>query len=277
MAAHELRSWWDTADNSSAWQIGVFYGLCAAYSLVGGVAAIQLMRIELRVPEYGWTTQKVFHLMNFIVSAARAVVFGFHDKVFTFQPKIFRVVFLDLPGLLFFSTYTLLVLFWAEIYHQARSLPTEGLRPAFLIMNGVMYLVQVCIWLSEWISLSEVSVVIARLFFAVISIAAALGFLIYGGRLFLVLRRFPIESKGRQKKLREVGSVTAICFTCFLVRTVVAAWAAFNNAADVDALYHPILNLFYYVIVEIIPSVLVLFILRKLPPKRLSGHYQAIR
>lgn len=29
---------------------------------------IQLIRIELRVPEYGWTTQKVFHLMNFIVN-----------------------------------------------------------------------------------------------------------------------------------------------------------------------------------------------------------------
>lgn len=24
----------------------------------------------------------------------------------------------DFPGLLFFTTYTLLVLFWAEIYHQ---------------------------------------------------------------------------------------------------------------------------------------------------------------
>lgn len=29
---------------------------------------VQLIRIELRVPEYGWTTQKVFHLMNFIVN-----------------------------------------------------------------------------------------------------------------------------------------------------------------------------------------------------------------
>jgi hypothetical protein len=32
-------------------------------------------------------------------------------------------VLLDLPGLLFFSTYTLLVLFWAEIYHQVPHSP----------------------------------------------------------------------------------------------------------------------------------------------------------
>ncbi|XP_039167474.1 uncharacterized protein LOC108958988 [Eucalyptus grandis] len=38
-------------------------------------------------------------------------------------------------------------------------------------------------------------------------------------RLFFMLRRFPIESKGRRKKLHEVGSVTAICFTCFLIRS----------------------------------------------------------
>ncbi|PKU84937.1 hypothetical protein MA16_Dca024770 [Dendrobium catenatum] len=31
---------------------------------------------------------------------------------------VFTSALLDLPGLLFFSTYTLLVLFWAEIYHQ---------------------------------------------------------------------------------------------------------------------------------------------------------------
>jgi hypothetical protein len=36
------------------------------------------------------------------------------------KPEAVQYVLLDLPGLLFFTTYTLLVLFWAEIYHQAR-------------------------------------------------------------------------------------------------------------------------------------------------------------
>ncbi|PQQ16029.1 tobamovirus multiplication protein 1 [Prunus yedoensis var. nudiflora] len=78
-------------------------------------AQFQLIRIELRVPEYGWTTQKVFHLMNFIVNGVRAIVFGFHHQVFALHPKVLILILLDLPGLLFFSTYTLLVLFWADI------------------------------------------------------------------------------------------------------------------------------------------------------------------
>ncbi|GLJ12013.1 hypothetical protein SUGI_0182000 [Cryptomeria japonica] len=270
-------NWWEKLNDSTEWQDGVFFTLAGAYAIVAAVALIQLIRIELRVPEYGWTTQKVFHLMNFIVNGVRAVIFGFHKDVFAFKPRVFAIVLLDLPGLLFFSTYTLLVLFWAEIYHQARSLPTEKLRPAYGIVNGVIYFIQVCIWIYLWIDDSSVVEAIAKLFVAAISFFAALSFILYGGRLFLMLRRFPIESKGRRKKLREVGCVTAICFTCFLIRCIVVALSAFDADVDLDVLNHPILNFIYYMLVEILPSALVLFILRKLPPKRMSGQYHPIR
>lgn len=36
---------------------------------------IQLVRIQMRVPEYGWTTQKVFHLMNFLVNGGKHLRF----------------------------------------------------------------------------------------------------------------------------------------------------------------------------------------------------------
>ncbi len=54
----------------------------------------------------------------------------------------------------------------------------------------------------------EVGRIAGCVFLAIVSIAAALGFLVYGGRLFLMLRRFPVESRGRTKKLREVGGMT---------------------------------------------------------------------
>ncbi|KAH9748094.1 Tobamovirus multiplication protein 1 [Citrus sinensis] len=272
-----LTSWWAEINESSQWQDGIFYSLCAAYALVSSVALIQLIRIELRVPEYGWTTQKVFHLMNFIVNGVRAVVFGFHMQVFLLHPKVLTLVVLDLPGLLFFSTYTLLVLFWAEIYHQARSLPTDKLRIFYISVNGIIYFIQVCIWVYLWIDDSSAAEFIGKIFIAVVSFIAALGFLLYGGRLFFMLRRFPIESKGRRKKLHEVGSVTAICFTCFLIRCFVVVLSAFDKDASLDVMDHPVLNLIYYMLVEILPSALVLYILRKLPPKRISAQYHPIR
>lgn len=269
--------WWNQVNESTQWQDGIFFSLCGAYALVSLVALIQLIRIEVRVPEYGWTTQKVFHLMNFIVNGVRAIVFGFHKQVFVFKIKVFTLMLVEFPGLLFFSTYTLLVLFWAEIYHQARSLPADKLRIVYISVNGGVYLIQVCLWIYLWINDNDVAESVGKIFMAVVSLIAALGFLIYGGRLFFMLRRFPIESKGRRKKLHEVGSVTAVCFACFLLRCFVVALSAFDKDASLDVLDHPVLNLVYYLLAEILPSALVLFILRKLPPKRVSAQYHPIR
>ena len=47
------------------------------------------------------------------------------------HPRAVQSVLLDLPGLLFFTTYTLLVLFWAEIYHQV------GVSTAVLSLEAV--------------------------------------------------------------------------------------------------------------------------------------------
>ncbi|GAA0174159.1 hypothetical protein LIER_27605 [Lithospermum erythrorhizon] len=268
--------WWERINESSEWQDGIFFTLSSLFALVSSVALFQLIRIQLRVPEYGWTTQKVFHLMNFIVNGVRAILFGFHKQVFLFQPKVLTLVLLELPGLLFFSTYTLLVLFWAEIYHQARSLPADKLRCYFISINSGIYFIQACIWLYLWVNDNSFVEFIAKIFIAVISLIAALGFLVYGGRLFCMLRRFPIESKGRRKKLHEVGSVTAICFACFLIRSFVAILAAFDSNVSLDVLDHPVLNMIYYLLVEILPSALVLFILRKLPPIRASAQYHPI-
>ncbi|XP_017408044.1 tobamovirus multiplication protein 1 isoform X2 [Vigna angularis] len=270
---------------------------------------VQLVRIQIRVPEDGWTMQKIFHLMNFVVNGLRAVLFGLYKSVFAIRAKALEQMLMELPSLLFFSTCTLLVLFWAEIYHevcllsfgrttltviilwnifficleciQARSEPSQKLRPAYVIINGFIYLVQICLWIYMWIymiaSKPATGLEAAELFLSVISFFSLLGFLLYGGRLFFLLRRFPIESRGRQKKLYEVGSVTSICCTCFLIRCALLAFSVFGKNTDLDVLNHPILNLVYYLMVEIVPSALVLFILRKLPPRRVSDQYHPIR
>ncbi len=45
---------------------------------------------------------------------------------------------------------------------------------------------------------------------------------------------------------------------------------------EIDMLEHPVLNVLYYMLVEVIPTACVLFILRKLPPKRGPQGYQQI-
>jgi Protein of unknown function (DUF1084) len=59
---------------------------------------VQLVRIQLRVPEYGWTTQKVFHLLNALVCTLRAGSFLFRAQLEQLHPDAVRLVLFDLPG-----------------------------------------------------------------------------------------------------------------------------------------------------------------------------------
>ncbi|KAL0834542.1 hypothetical protein Bca101_086431 [Brassica carinata] len=217
-----MTKWWDNVNESTQWQDGIFFSLCGAYALVSAIALVQLVRIQMRTREYGWTTQKVFHLLNFVVHGVRAVLFGFQHQVFLMHPK---------------------VVIW------------------------------VCIWVND----NSTVELVGKIFMAVVSFIAALGYLHHGGRLFIMLKRFPIQSKGRSKKLHEVGSVTAICFICFLIRCIVVGVSAFRRDLRLDVLDRPVQNLIYYMVVEIIPSALVLFILRKLPPKRPPVQYHPVQ
>ncbi|XP_013589693.1 PREDICTED: tobamovirus multiplication protein 1-like isoform X1 [Brassica oleracea var. oleracea] len=272
-----MTKWWDNVNESTQWQDGIFFSLCGVYALVSAFALVQLVRIQMRTREYGWTTQKLFHLLNFVVHGVRAVLFGFHHQVFLMHPKVFCWILLDLPGLLFFSAYTLLLLFWAQIYHESRSLPTDKLRKTYIAANVAVYLSQVVIWVCIWVNDNSTVELVGKIFMAVVSFIAALGYLHHGGRLFIMLKRFPIQSKGRSKKLHEVGSVTAICFICFLIRCIVVGVSAFRRDLRLDVLDRPVQNLIYYMVVEIIPSALVLFILRKLPPKRPPVQYHPVQ
>ncbi|KAK9001706.1 hypothetical protein V6N11_083483 [Hibiscus sabdariffa] len=235
-------NWWRDINDSPLWQDRFFHILAALYFLVAAVAIVQLVRIHLRVPEFGWTTQKVFHLLIFLVNGVRGVVFVFRRNVQALHPEIVQHILLDMPSLAFFTTYALLILFWAEIYHQARAESTDGLRPIFFAINAVVYTIQIAMWLVLWWKYIPVLVVISKMFFAGVSLLAALGFLLYGGRLFLMLQRFPVESQGRRNKLQEV------CFS------------AFDKAADLDVLNHPVLNFIYYLFDVFMGSILMLMV-----------------
>lgn len=273
----EASKWWHLLNDTPAWQDRIFLSLAVLYGLVSIIAMMQLIRIQQRVPEYGWTTQKVFHFLNFLVNAVRCIIFVFRRDIQDLKPEIAQHILIDVPSLAFFTTYALLVLFWAEIYYQARAVSTDCLRPTFYTINGIIYAIQIGLWLVIWWKPVRVMVILSKMFFAGVSLFAALGFLLYGGRLFLMLQRFPVESKGRRKKLKEVGYVTSISFVCFLIRCVMMCFNAFNKAANLDLLEHPVLNFIYYLLVEILPSALVLFVLKKLPPRRGINQYQNLR
>ena len=263
-------------------------------------------------PTRRWTTQKVFHALNFACAVFRASVFAFRRELDARASgpihhstwALARDVLLDLPAALFFTTYALLVLFWAEIWYQAKNLSSTRLRPTFVYSNVLVYAVLVIIWTASAADekLRPLLYVCGSVTLAAASLASALGFLKYGGLLLKMLSRFPPSSKGRRKKLREVGVVTVVCTLSFLIRAGVMVanaarfWANRTRDGDgdgdgdggfdsssafeaspnpgasrfsslrLDVASRPIVDVSYYVTFELFPTALVLYVLRKLPP-----------
>ncbi|PWA83850.1 tobamovirus multiplication protein 3 [Artemisia annua] len=179
----DASKWWHLLNDTPAWQDRIFLSLAVLHGLVSIIAMMQLMRIQQRVPEYGWTTQKVFHFLNFLVNAVRCIIFVFRREIQDLKPEIVQHILIDVPSLAFFTTYALLVLFWAEIYYQARAVSTDCLRPTFYTINGIIYAIQIGLWLVIWWKPVRVMVILSKMFFAGVSLFAALGFLLYGGSL----------------------------------------------------------------------------------------------
>ncbi|WMV44969.1 hypothetical protein MTR67_038354 [Solanum verrucosum] len=275
-----VTNWWYDINKSIQWQHGIFFTLCALYSFVSIIALIQVIRIHLRIPLYGWSTQKVFHMMIFVANSVGAIVFGLHNNFFMLHSNVLMTrTILDLQGLFFFTTFTHLVWFWADVYYKIRSFPTSKLKIWYISINCVIYLILGCIWICIAMNDNDAVVLvkllfIRKIFVAVIPFIANLGVLIYGGRLFIMVWRYFDEWRGGRKKLSELGYVSCICFTCFSISCFVAVLSCFHH--NDRGLDHPVLKMIYYMVVEILPSALFIYILQKLPRRRVSGQYHPI-
>lgn len=289
--------------------------LAFLYALLAVVALVQLIRIHMRLPHGRWTTQKNFLTFNLLTACTRSVVFACRsevENVVKASHPVLYTVLLDGPGLLFFSTFTLLILFWAEIYYQATVSSQYGGPPdsgppdapvpprappqkrVFILLNVLAYLAFAGIAVANVSPEPEKATTMttmrraatagpsfsgrrqAALLFLCLAVVSAYLFLLYGARLFTLLRRFPIDSRGRRSKLREIGFITGIACSCFLLRSFILAESLLNaegRLGGLDVMSHPVLNGAYYLGCEVLPMSLVMYILRKLPPKvRDDGH-----
>ncbi len=252
--------------------------LASLYGLIALTCVVQVRRIARRTPKHVgfFTTQQVFHLANLFTSTARACAFFGRRAIV--KTHTINAIVNDGPGLVFLSTYAGLVLFWSDIYHAARgeAARTRRARATFYAVNVVAYATELVIWSlmafgkEKWRGSGDALERASSGTLAVASASVALAFAFYGSKLYVMLREFP-EGLGatRAKKIREIGSVTAVCVTAFAVRCVVLFLATGGEAKyAVDVYASKTMNVAYYVAVEILPSALVLYVLRKLPPKR---------
>jgi len=298
------------------------FTLAALYGAVCLGAVVQFGRAHRRTTR-ALTKQKLFFLLTAICAFLRL---GFFSVIpFTgfplflthltgnWYPNLAVVAMSNLPAYLFYSTLTLLILYWAEILARVRrpGRTSSGLvQPCFILANSVVYAAQVAIWAlwgleggardehsKAW---SRSMAVAQNTLVASVSVIAGLGFLYFGLRLLVLLRsvgrergeggRPAVRSKVLQARLREVGLLTVICTTSCLLRGGILGFCIFDEF-DINFRLHGdmvvgqhsepfcetsiLFMTMYYVMSEVTPSFLLLYVLRDLPKKASTGMRRA--
>ncbi len=181
------------------------------------------------------------------------------------------------PDLLFLTTYSLLILFWAQLSHTATGSPFPLLRPAFLVSNGVLYLAFLLVVVLGASAVLTSGQVIQGLF-------SVMGVCYIFCTLFLFKYALRFSRMALPPVLRR--RLVALCVLCgavFVLHSayylgiatrVLAAWEdgypPGTNAYLFDALFYPFL--------ELVPSLAILAALHKrkssgLTPHQLSAAY----
>ncbi|TMW66634.1 hypothetical protein Poli38472_014610 [Pythium oligandrum] len=235
------------------------------YALLAGGALMQLVRNCFRYRP--WTVQKLVHLFMFIATLIRSVflvLVGLNwCDVLTGQVKTSsctaaeRDLFymLDqLPILMFVAIYALLVQFWAEVYYNAvdkLSVLNNVVKPIMRVSIALVFIFQFVYWIiyaTKWRS--------ERSFFARGQANAnLLLFMLVPGHLFI-----------------SDGSpiMTSVCSTCFLTRSGLQIYLSREHEQLHDRSSW-FLVLVYYALLEIVPSITVLYFNRRLPVRRRPG------
>ena len=270
----------------------VLIPVCALFVICAGWCLLEISRNrrmlkgdpEISSSSAGWEMRKKFHVCLFLALGLRAisiVLEMFYGKVPTspghssyshsgsdddWVLSILHVI----PSLLFLSTYSLLILFWAQLYYAAWGGSYTSLKPLFFISNSVIYIAFVAV--AGYTAASNKRSDFRKYSLYILGVTyfiCAVFMIYYGSRVAAQLRpRSTVGSyPARRMVLRRVVMLCTICSGVFLLRSTYCfvadtVWASsggyppsWSNPLDFDALF--------YVIMELIPGVCILLLTRK--------------
>lgn len=254
----------------------LWYIYAGAYAILAVATLVQLIRILSRMGEFGWTMQKTFHVLNLVVCSLRAAALFSWNWVDSRENVAVEITLFNIPNLLFFSTYTLLVLFWAEIVHapKARSVITP--RMAYGIVNFLAYVLSV-VWfvLCGFEKTSEMGKVLDSVLQVVLDCIGVGVFAAYGYKLLRMLRKAPVHTMMRKKKIGEVTLVTVLAVLCFLGKGVLEI-VALVQRKGLDYEKGMLYDALYYGLTEVLVIATSLGVLSGMPPKRRSESYDRL-
>ena len=252
--------------------------LLPRYFLTSAFAGFQLVRLNGRGAP--WTTQKVLHVLVVLATFVRGTFFilamrtwGWSTGDLSAAAPMMRMAFYvcdELPTMVFFTVYTAVTLFWAEMYYiasDAARVYEDTVQPVDSVVNTAAYVFLVGIWLLYATRWADYAYYVNRAYAIFVSVlyacTAALLFA-FGRSAAKELHQVHIELQMRRKKLREVSIMTTAITVSMVGRALVLVAFA-DQPLPIASPFAVFLASVYFGALELLPVVLVLYYYRRMP------------
>jgi len=210
------------------------------------------------------------------------VPFGYFEK-----EQAADIIFSELPALLFFSIYCLVVIRWAEIYHFTMTSSTSGtgihrLSPAVIAANIFMYLSFIILFIiflaipsgtievtcatgyQAKVSTTAPGVVstVYNILFAVVCVLLAFLYTLYGYRVIFIMKesgKGAAKNSNKNNKYLRLVLVSAVCTLALLVQAALLIQSSFGSTGSRSVgQVVPII-----LVSEVLPTLIFLFMFNK--------------
>ncbi|CEM00769.1 unnamed protein product [Vitrella brassicaformis CCMP3155] len=187
----------------------------------------------------------------------------------------FTYLFRSLPSLIFLSTYSVLIYFWAQVYQAATLVSTPLLRPTFIFVNIAVYCIYAVITvLTLLLHAYEEYRTYSIFLIGVIYLAVSVGFFVYGMKVSGQLSDRSRQLHRKNFIIRRVMALSVACPIIFSLRGFYCLAFSFGFISK----YYPqgisrfIWDAIIYMTSEWVPSLLMLFFFwprrsHQLPPR----------
>jgi len=193
---------------------------------------------------------------------------------------ILEAIMADLPAVIFFYIYTVIVIRWAEIYHFSRKIKSKGdqVLPYIIGINVFIILAFIAFLIAYFATqTSEITcgdgtgsnapklVSLAyKIVFAIFCVFAVIGFSFYGYGLIKLLvdsMKSVSDKKSRLSRVYQIGLLTIICSLGLLAQAIFRIVSTFIPPESRISLTTFII--IFVVITECLPGLTVIFIFHK--------------
>jgi len=173
-----------------------------------------------------------------------------------------------LPRIIFFTMSSLIVLFWSELISRITNNYNGGLLKRIIcgILNSILLLIQICFWLVLFLYYElhpdPMFCKVEDGVFAFAYLILLVFIIFFGIKLYLLLKKFPEKDHTCSHNI-EIILITFLCALSFGGRSIFLFFGVFS--------VHPVtlepdeFKILFYITVEILPSLLVLIILYRIP------------